>query len=242
MLTAGVDLAAADERTAVASIAWPGGRAVLRELRLGVSDAGIVDAVLRSDKAGIDCALGWPEPFTRMLAAHREGHATDLPPAGGGAAWRRAMVYRTTDEVVRASFGLIPLSVSADRLAHAAMRCAALLAMLANAGADVDRAGTGLIVEAYPAVSLHRWGLAHRGYKGRHDALVDALKAHEWLDLGGHEPLMRASHDAFDAVIAALTARAAAVGKATRPEAEQLPTARIEGWIAVPTAGLDELS
>ncbi|GAA2374727.1 DUF429 domain-containing protein [Dactylosporangium salmoneum] len=241
MRTAGVDLAAADERTALAVIEWSPGRAVLRDLRLGVSDADIVAAVPTCAKTGIDCALGWPEPFIRLLVAHRAGHAADLPSPGGGAAWRRAMVYRTTDEVIRADFGLIPLSVSADRLAHAAMRCAAILATLAAAGVDVDRSGAGAIVEAYPAVALRRWDLTHRGYKGRHDPLVDALRARAWLDLGGHEPLMRASHDAFDAVIAALTARAAALGRATRPGPAQLAPARVEGWIAVPTADLDEL-
>src|SRR6185369_11761507 len=38
VLTAGVDLAPADERTALATIAWSRGRAVLRELAVGVPD------------------------------------------------------------------------------------------------------------------------------------------------------------------------------------------------------------
>ncbi|WP_432984287.1 DUF429 domain-containing protein [Dactylosporangium sp. CA-233914] len=244
MLTAGVDLAAADERTALALIEWSGGRALVRDLLLGVDDQLIVDTVLASDKAGLDCALGWPEPFIRMVVAHRAGHITDLPAAGAGSAWRRAMVYRTTDEVIRAAIpGLVPLSVSADRLAHAAMRCAALLAMIASGGADVDRSGSGRVVEAYPAASLHRWGLTHRGYKGKKGVPVDALVAatRPWLELGAHELLMRASHDAFDAVIAALTARAAALGLTARPSPGQLAVARVEGWIALPTSALDTL-
>ncbi|GAA3448846.1 DUF429 domain-containing protein [Dactylosporangium matsuzakiense] len=240
MLTVGVDLAAADERTALAAIAWSPCGAELRTLELGVSDERIVAAVTECDKAGIDCALGWPEPFTRMLIAHRDGHLHELPPTGAGSAWRRTMVYRTTDETVRALFpGLIPLSVSADRLAHAAMRCAAILAMLAASGVDVDRSGAGHIVEAYPSASLLRWGLPHRGYKGKAEMPVEALPS--WLDLGPHAPLMRASHDAFDAVIAALTARAAALGLATTPDPDQRAVARIEGWIAVPTAPLTAL-
>ncbi|MGI5246746.1 hypothetical protein [Dactylosporangium sp. CA-139066] len=59
------------------------------------------------------------------------------------------------------------------------------------------------------------------------------------LDLGRREPLVRASHDAFDAVIAAPVGRASALGRATRPGAGQVGLARIEGWIAVPTLELD---
>nr|BFE63918.1 DUF429 domain-containing protein [Dactylosporangium thailandense] len=239
MLTVGVDLAAADERTALAVLEWEAGRATVRELHFGVDDGAIVDAVAASDKAGIDCALGWPEPFTRMIVAHGEGR----PVVGSGAAWRRTMVYRTTDEVIRATIpGLIPLSVSADRLAHAAMRCAALLSSLAARDVDVDRSGAGRIVEAYPSASLFRWGLTHRGYKGKNSVPVEALlAAAPWLGLGAFEPLMRESHDAFDSVIAALTARAAALGLVTRPAPEQLRLARIEGWIAVPTTPLRDL-
>lgn len=246
MLTAGVDLAAADERTALATIVWTAGRAVVRDLTVGVTDARVVAAAREADKTGLDCALGWPEPFAALVSAHRVGHTASLPGPGNGASWRRAMVYRTTDEVVRATLpGLVPLSVSADRLAHAAMRCAAILAMLARAGQDVDRSGSGAIVEVYPAASLYRWGLTHRRYKGAagHYPLAEALveATRPWLDLGPHVPLLRTSHDAFDAVIAALTARAAAIGLTTRPDADQLPLARIEGWIAVPTGGLDRL-
>ncbi|WP_433213357.1 DUF429 domain-containing protein [Dactylosporangium sp. CS-047395] len=244
MLTVGVDLAAGDERTALAVLHWESGRAFVQSLQLGADDRTIVAAITSSDKAGIDCALGWPEPFTQMVLAHRYGHVRSLPEPGLGSAWRRAMVYRTTDEVIRASIpGLIPLSVSADRLAHAAMRCAALLSMLATAGVDVDRAGGGRILEAYPSASLHRWGLTHRGYKGKHEVPVDALVAATapWLDLGAFEPLMHTSHDAFDAVIAALTARAAALELVTRPSSTQLAVARVEGWIGVPTAPLSAL-
>jgi hypothetical protein len=56
-----------------------------------------------------------------------------------------------TDEAVRAETGLIPLSVAADRIGHAAMRCAGLLAQLARRGQSVDRCGRGVVVEVYPA-------------------------------------------------------------------------------------------
>jgi hypothetical protein len=68
---------------------------------------------------------------------------------------------------VLAEAGVNPLSVSADRIAHAAFRCAGLLARLAALGEPVDRAGSGVVVEVYPAAALRRLGLTHRGYKSR---------------------------------------------------------------------------
>ncbi|MEU8085753.1 DUF429 domain-containing protein [Micromonospora sp. NPDC049101] len=245
MLTLGVDLAAADKRTAMAAVEWLPGRAVVRDLVLDVSDARIVEAGEHVDKVGLDCPLGWPEPFVALVQAHRLGHVAVAD--GDGAQWRRGLAYRLTDAVVREETGIIPLSVSADRIAHAAFRCAGLLAMLAIAGHDVDRGGGGIVVEVYPAAALYRWGLAHRGYKGRgqhvqHADLVTALReAAPWLELGAFEGLCRRSHDAFDSVIAALNARAAAIGKAVQPSDEQRTVARVEGWIALPTGPLSDL-
>ncbi|WP_431728921.1 DUF429 domain-containing protein [Verrucosispora sp. TAA-831] len=179
------------------------------------------------------------------MTAHRSGHVTVAE--GDGAQWRRRLAYRLTDEVVRGEAGIIPLSVAADRIAHAAFRCAGLLAMLAAAGQDVDRCGAGRIVEVYPAAALCRWGLSYRGYKGRgqnvqHADLVTALcGAAPWRELGAFEALCRRSHDAFDSVVAALNARAAAIGMATRPDDEQREVARVEGWIALPTGPLSGL-
>jgi len=62
-----------------------------------------------------------------------------------------------------------------------------------------------------------------------------------WLDLGDFEPLSRRSHDAFDALIAALATRAAALGLTLPPTAAQLEAARAEGWIALPTGELGDL-
>ncbi|MEU7656429.1 DUF429 domain-containing protein [Micromonospora taraxaci] len=245
MLTLGVDLAAADKRTAMATVEWLPGRAVVRDLVLDVGDARIVEAGGHADKVALDCPLGWPEHFVALVQAHRLGHVTVAD--GESAQWRRRLAYRLTDEVVREETGIIPLSVSADRIAHAAFRCAGLLAMLAADGHDVDRGGGGRVVEVYPAAALYRWGLAHRGYKGRgqqvqHADLVTALReAAPWLDLGVFEGLCRRSHDAFDSVIAALNARAAAIGKAVQPSDEQRTVARVEGWIALPTGPLSDL-
>jgi predicted nuclease with RNAse H fold len=240
-LTFGVDLAAADERTAAAAVEWREGQAEVRRVRLGVGDEEIVAGVLEAGHAGIDAPFGWPVPFTEMIS----GRARAVPePGESGAQWRRRMVFRTTDEVVRAETGLIPLSVSADRIAHAAFRAALLLTLLADAGKPVDRTGDGAVAEVYPAACLRRWGLAHRGYKRGegHGFLVDHLQAAApWLDLGSHEELLRASHDAFDSVIAAFGARAVALGHFRRPVGAERPAAAVEGWIALPTCDLGDL-
>jgi hypothetical protein len=49
------------------------------------------------------------------------------------------------------------------------------------------------------------------------------------------------SDDALDSVIAAMTARATALGLASRPDSRDADRARREGWIALPTHGLDRL-
>ena len=130
----------------------------------------------------------------------------------------------------------------------AGLRCAGLLARLAAAGAPVDRSGAGVVVEVYPAAALKHWGLTYRSYKGtanrtvRHQ-LVDTLTAAApWLEFGDHGQVCRRSDHALDAVIAALNARAAALGLTTTPAAEQLSAARTEGWIALPTGNLADLA
>jgi predicted nuclease with RNAse H fold len=248
VLTVGIDLAAEPERTGVAWMTWEPGRAVVTKLVCGGDDAAILDAISGADKAGIDCPLGWPEDFVAFVAAHETG-AAPPPPGGAGRDWRRLLTTRVTDRVVRERTGLVPLSVAADRIGYVALRCAALLARLADQGQPVDRSGGGRVVEVYPAASLQRWGLPHRRYKGAaHGAalarMVDELRARApWLDLGDHDALCRRSHDAADAVVAALTARAAARRLTIAPGEDQMPAARKEGWIAIPAdSSLDRLA
>lgn len=246
MLTVGIDLAAEAARTAAAWLDWSAGRARLVRAAVGADDDLIVEAVMEATKAGIDCPLGWPDRFVDFVTAHRTGHV-QVPEGLVGRAWRRDLALRVTDQVVHEQTGLTPLSVSADRIGHATMRCAALLAELARQGRPVDRRGGGPVVEVYPAACLKRWGLPYRGYKrtanlvelGR---LVDRLlEAAPWLDLGVYEPLCRASDDATDAVVSALAARASALGLVTVPTGDQAETAATEGWIALPTTPLDLL-
>lgn len=247
MRTVGVDLAADPAATALARIDWVPGRAFVRQLVVGVDDDAIVAAMRQSiDKVGIDCPLGWPTAFVEFVSAHHAGLLT-APAEVAERAGRRRLAYRVTDEVTHQVVGRWPLSVSADRIGHAAMRAAGLLARLARDGHPVDRSGDGVVVEVYPAAALMLWGLPHRRYKGRANLprlaeLVDRLLAEaDRLHLGDFQALCRTSDHAVDAVIAALTARAAGCGLVRRPAPDQLGAASTEGWIALPTSPLRDL-
>ncbi len=188
-------------------------------------------------KTGIDCPFGWPAAFVEFVTSHHAGHLAILEDGHGS---RRNLTMRRTDVFVYEQLRLTPLSVSADRIAHVALRCAVLLAKIEAAGGPVDRSGSGPIAEVYPAASLRSWGLDHRGYKQKTGTgALAGLVAHlldeaPWLHCTIHEQAMRRSHDVFDAVIAAMTARAAALGQTIPPAADDLAAAAAEGWIAIP--------
>lgn len=234
------------ERTALASIEWAGTRAVVRDIVCPASDEAILEMIGQAGKTGIDCPLGWPDAFVDFLTAHRSGHVA-LVPGGLETGWRRPLTMRRTDVFVQEKLHLVPLSVSADRIAHVALRCAVLLAKLDAAGRPIDRSGAGAVVEVYPAASLLVWRLRHRGYKRPKEPEVlaavtgDLLAAAPWLDCGPHEETIRRSHDAFDAVIAALTARAASQGQTSPFSEHDLAAARTEGWIAIPNSPIGQL-
>ena len=122
------------------------------------------------------------------------------------------------------------------------MRAASLLASLPE---RVALDGSGIVVEAYPAAALRRWGHRSRGYKGatnaeaRHSLVTGFLAATErWLQVTSEQvDRCLSSDDAFDALIAALVARAAALSLVQPVPDEERPAARREGWIVVPLAG-----
>ncbi|MGB7979340.1 MAG: DUF429 domain-containing protein [Candidatus Nanopelagicales bacterium] len=247
MITVGVDLSAQADGTGLAVLGWSESGAVrVTALRVGVGDHALIEAMATADKVGVDCPFGWPEAFVDLVLAHRARNLA--APASSGREWRRGLALRETDRVVHARTGLTPLSVSADRIGHAAMRWAAIAARLAATGVDTRRDGSELLAEVYPAAALKVWGLTHRGYKraanvAARGALVEALcVAAPWLDLGDFELLVRQSDDALDAVLCALVARAVAIG-ATSPPAGPgaIAAAGTEGWIHVPTGSLADL-
>jgi hypothetical protein len=215
---------------------------------VGASDAQIVAVAPIVASLGIDCAFGWPDDFVAFVAGHSTGEQLDRSPAeraGSGMDWRRRLAYRETDREIRVLTGRWPLSVSTDRLGLTAMHCAALLESLADGIGRVDRAGGGVAAEVYPSATLRNWGFSTVGYKTdatiRSTLLAAILERAPWLKPGPMAELMTASDDAFDAVIAALAARAHALGQWHRPPPESLDRASREGWIALPSVDLVEL-
>ncbi|GAA4396247.1 DUF429 domain-containing protein [Tsukamurella soli] len=238
-----MDLAATADRTAVAALSWHAGGATVTDLAVGADDAAIAALADSSDAVAIDAPFGWPIAFVGFIAAHHLGR----PPIASleTVADRRAVTHRRTDTFVAATTGLTPLLVSADRIAHVALRNAGLLARLG--AADADRS-TGPIFEVYPAAALHIWGLPSRGYKKEPgtalraeivDRLVEAAGGR--LDLGAFADVLRAEDDALDAVVAALVGRAAELGRAYAPPERDADAASLEGWIQLPTCGVGEL-
>ena len=99
----------------------------------------------------------------------------------------------------------------------------------------------GAVGVVLPRAAGRAGGPRTRRYKGganatvRHQLIDPLIAAAPWLNLGNHEQSCRRSDHILEAVIAALNARAAALGQTTTAAAEQLDAARIEGWIALPT-------
>lgn len=129
------------------------------------------------------------------------------------------------------------------------MRCAHLLDRLAARGEPVDRVGSGKVVEVYPAPALGVWHINTAGYKSRVGVarlpgLVQQLeKVVGRLELRPAERNAAASdHNCFDALVASLVARAAALGLTHGPTpGEQTERAIREGWIHLPTNPLADL-
>jgi predicted nuclease with RNAse H fold len=248
MRSLGIDLAAEPPDTAACEITWLADSARGRLYTDRLDDDRLLALIESADKVGIDCPFGWPQPFVDAVASH--ANAAGWPGRGQlGMSHRRSLRYRLTDEVVHQQVGIWPLSVSTDRIGVTAMRCAALLDALAAAGHPVDRVGGGRVVEVYPAAALKHWGLPHNRYKKKEGAIVrgqalDKLLVTLSALILDEDALDRCRHsdDAFDALVCALVARAAALGLTTLPgPGNQTERARVEGWIHLPTSDLPRL-
>jgi predicted nuclease with RNAse H fold len=240
VLTLGIDLASQPKKTAGCLIAWTGDDASVSRLDLGLTDDDIIALAERADVVAIDAPFGWPQPFVDFVS----GSQTAQEAAVWDATRRDRLCFRRTDIHVRDFLGRPPLSVSSDKIAITAMRCAGLLERLAV----TDRSGADAVVEVYPAVALQVWGFASMGYKIRTPALRQpegilavllgkVMAACPWLRLDDTtRQLGSISDDAFDALIAALVGRAVALGPTIPPPDEDAELAKTEGWIAVPRA------
>jgi predicted nuclease with RNAse H fold len=246
--TLGIDLAAQPANTSACAIDWGPSVPIVSDLRSGLDDEALLDAIADADKVGIDAPFGWPDDFVDAVVAHRDragwpgsGEDQDL--------YRFHLSFRATDRRLIEGGARRPLSVSTDLIGVVAMRCAYLLDRLAAGGEPVDRAGSGKVIEAYPAPALSTWGLTAVGYKSRVGvARIPELLSRVEDALGGIEmtsqerQLAGADHNCFDALVASLVARAAALGLTQGPESdEERDRAVREGWIHVPTNPLPDL-
>lgn len=167
MIGLGVDLATTSARTRSCAIGWDGDAPHVTELVGGLADDALVDRMADADIVGIDCPLGWPDPFVVAVGAHAAGKPWPGRAAADPDVFRRSLCLRRTDVVVRDATGTPPLSVSANLLGATAMRCALLQDALAARGHRIDRSGlAGPLAEVYPRSALHAWGLQWKGYKG----------------------------------------------------------------------------
>jgi len=182
--TLGIDLAAQDADSAYCVIEWDGGHATPDVPVMPASDGQPLREMHAADWIGVDAPFGWPDDFVAAVSGYH--HDGSWPDAASSARLRHRETDRLVHAVVaeRTGKSLWPLSVSSDRIAVCAWRCARLLARYAReTGAPLDRIGdpdaqgaarparagrllapSGL-VEVYPAAALALWGLPYKGYK-----------------------------------------------------------------------------
>jgi predicted nuclease with RNAse H fold len=246
--TLGIDLAAQPSNTSACAIDWGAGRPAVSDLRAGLDDRALLDAIAEADKVGIDAPFGWPDEFVEAVSAHH--NRAGWPGAGRDQdVYRFYLSFRATDRRMIEQGARRPLSVSTDLIGVVAMRCANLLDRLAAAGQPVDRSGAGKVIEAYPAPALSAWGISSTGYKSRAGAArLPELLSHLEEGLGsleltaGQRRAAESDHNCLDALVASLVARAAALGLTQPPESdEERDRAVREGWIHVPTNPLSHL-
>lgn len=240
MSVLGVDLAAGARKTYACGLQERNG-ALLGEIFASCTDDRLLELAEGREKVAIDAPFGWPSAFVDALQAHRRFEAWPAPDDGPPEDFRASLSFRATDRVVMQTRR--PLSVSTDKLGVTAMRCAHLLHRWFLSGAPVDRAGRGSFVEVYPAAALDRWGLPGSGYKASDKAVLEDLveavfDAVPALELSADDRQACAtSDDAFDALVAALVARAALLGLTDPPPRALSGQAAEEGWIHLPLRG-----
>jgi hypothetical protein len=269
-LTIGIDLASQPKKTGFCAIQWGGVRPLLTHLARGsVAEAKLDDNFLATAirgfpdadfdgvpvaKVGIDAPFGWPDPFVEAVQIHQSGkrwpRGIDQP--------RAPFERRETDRFIKDKTGKTPLSVSTDRIAYPAMRCAVILGDVAeNLGPKaVARNGSELVCEVYPDPALRHWTAGDSNslgprekYKGAaasecRSQLANIIASRVGLD-DPNGLLRRCSEedDFLDALVCALVARAAELNLTLRPpNPKSAKLARREGWIHHPHSPLDELA
>ena len=234
--TVGVDFAASARNTAACEILWETGRVVVNRVHLAVDDdafLSLLEDLPAGGKMGLDCPLGWPAAFVAAVRASFE-HA---PWPTRGCADRSNLLWRETDRWARRYLRRWPLSVSTDRIGVTALRAAYLLDSWEAYGGAVDRSGiSGPVVEVYPAAARRIWGLG--AVRSVHE-LEARLPVH-FADSAVRYASETSEH-VFDALVAALVARAATLSRTHGPPPELAALASAEGWIHLPSCPIEEL-
>jgi len=206
-------------------------------------------------KTGIDAPFGWPDDFVKDLNSHHSGRG-----------WTSGMDnklerfrWRRTDDFIRKYWDRphrrTPLSVSADKIAMVAMRCAVILADLVDHHGPeaADRTGLGMVCAVYPSAALRYWTDGHEHSLNPHESYRRkpaserrrqlAAIVQERLRLEDPDDLLwrcAERDDALDALVCALIARAALLGL-TVPAPVEDKRISLEGWIHLPNAPLGRL-
>jgi predicted nuclease with RNAse H fold len=229
----GVDLSTEPRKTAACWLHFGPNGATVDLVTESLDDDLLVELLATADRAAIDSPLGWPEPFIEAITQWRD---TGTFPGGT----RTPLRMRATDLYVQER-ALTPFSVSADRLGAVAMRCSLLLSKVTQRTGEGMNRIDGRVIECYPSAALYRFGFDRSEVRGaktdvdvRARLLAGILAQAIWLALTDdeQETLVEVG-DSFDAFVAALVARAAALGL-TDPAPPELTVARSEGWIHLP--------
>jgi len=228
MRTLGVDLSAQPQNTAACTIAWSLQNARISSLKVDLTDDELVSFGESADKIGLDVPFGWPTKFVTTISAHYQGVVCEKCST-------QDLRFRATDQYVKSVTGKWPLSVSTDLIGVVALRAIRLLERLAQE-TKVDRSGAGKMVEVYPAAALIEWGFANASKKQSRELAGTFLsRVSHWLQFSVEdEALLIQNRDAFDALIACLVSRAAAVGLVLPIPKDKIKDATCEGWIALP--------
>ncbi|MCJ7826666.1 MAG: DUF429 domain-containing protein [Demequinaceae bacterium] len=244
MITVGVDLASQSNGTAIAVIEWGVGHSRALKVVLGADDEMIIDEGKRADIIGIGSPFGWPDPFFEFVSQNRVGRV-DEPRRAATVSGRDEIMYRTTERRVRDWLGLKLMPSTSNMLGSTVLRCAGLQTRLAEAGVTVTRGEGGKVIEVYAPASLMAWGLHEPSYKSQSVSrarILEQAGRRLSLDLGEYRALCVDSDDATDALVAAMTARAVALGLWREPvDDEERLRASTEGWICVPNGTVETL-
>jgi len=256
MHTFGVKLTAQPSRTWMAVIEWVDDTAKLVSLQHGAEDPEVIGMAMGPDIVGINCPFSWPRLFveflTKYTAGQEGGVSTELNPMNP------ELRYRVTDHIVtQVAPGARPPSPWSGSTAAATLRCATILAESGHTPASFGHVGypdeffemygdyPGNVFEVYPPASLSQWGLPYKGYRGATgqpllSSMVTKMVKYNhyagpWLKLGRWLDTCRKEADAFEAVVASLSARAIRLDRAIKPGNKfELEAAAAEGWIWVP--------